>query len=217
MPAELRRNVGRITIMALTLSVWEDSGALIGGHGTIRNEVDNLGYKASSLDETFTFADYPIRRPINDELFTVSYTKYYYFKFQGTYSNVDSIAVHFEGQVDWYSGSPNDRNIRIITKWTNVYTPPSTDLLTGVTYEPEKPALWLPKISTVGPEAATSYIDPVANTTYYTQYLVTQLYVDRGGFYDYGNLDTGLKLKLTLGEPKTGLPGFDTSLINWSP
>ena len=203
--------------MAITISVWEDSGALIGGHGTVRNEVDNIGYKASSLDETFTFADYPIRRPIGDEMFTVSYTKYYYFKLQGTYSELRSVAVQFEGQVDWNFGSPNDRNARIVTKWTNTYAPPSTDLLTGVTYEPEHPAIWVPKLSSVGPEAATGYIDPVANTTYYTQYLVTQLYLDVGSDTDYGNLGNALKLKFILNEPKTGLPGFDTSLINWSP
>lgn len=203
--------------MALNISVWEDSGALIGGHGTVRNEVDNLGFKSSSLDETFTFADYPIRRPIDDELFTVSYTKYYYFKLQGTYSELRSAAVQFEGQVDWNFGSPNDRNVRIVTKWTNVYTPPSTNLLTGVTYEPEHPAVWIPKLSTVGPEAAVSYLNPVANTTYYTQYLVTQLYLESGDADDYGNLGNTLKLKFILNEPKTGLPGFDTSLINWSP
>ena len=70
----------------ITVEVWEDSGAVSSGHGTTRAEVDNLGFKDSPLDETFTFADYPIRRPINTELFTVSYKKYYYFKFYGTYS-----------------------------------------------------------------------------------------------------------------------------------
>ena len=200
--------------MALTLSVWEDSGALIAGHGTIRNEVDNIGYKASSLDETFTFADYPIRRPINDEMFTTSFTKYYYFKFAGTYTELNSFVVHFEGNPDWALG---DANVRLLTKWTNVYAPPSTDLLNGVTYEANKPALWVPKISTVGPEAATAYQTPVANTTYYTAYLVTQLYLDTGDASDYGNLGANFKLKYTIGENKTGLPGFDGSVVNWSP
>ena len=198
--------------MALNLSVWEDSGAVVSGHGTTRIEVDNLGFKDSALDETNHFVEYPIRRPIDDELFTLSYKKYYYFKFDGTYSSVRNFAAYFEGTPEGEAD-----NVRILYKWTNTYQVPDNTLLDGIFYDPSNPPIWNPKISTVGPESATSYLTPAANTTYYTQYLVTQLYIDKSDDDDYGNINTSLRLKFLLNEPKTGLPGFDANLINWSP
>lgn len=207
--------------MALNLSVWEDSGAVIGGHGTTREEVDNIGFKDSSVPESVTFADYPIRRPTNDdhsELFRVSYKKYFYFKFAGTYTDVKNFAVFFDGDPEGIAGSSIAGNLRVIYKWTNTYEVPDNNLLSGITYDPTNAPIWVPKISSVGPEAATSYINnPTANTTYYTQYLVTQLYLDISSDDDYGNLEAAYKLKFILNEPKTGLPGFDATLINWNP
>lgn len=198
--------------MALNLSVWEDSGAVVSSHGTTRDEVDNLGFKASANAESSPFADYPIRRPIDDELFTLSYKKYYYFKFDGTYSSIRNFAAYFSG-----TSIGQAEKVRILYKWTNVYQVPDNSLLDGIFYDPSNAPIWNPKISTVGPEAATSYIDPAANTTYYTQYLVTQLYIDKSTDNDYGNLGSVFTLNFLLNEPKTGLPDFDTSLINWSP
>ena len=185
--------------MALNLSVWEDSGAIISGHGTTRDEVDNLGFKDSSLPESTTFADYPIRRPIDDELFTTSFRKYYYFKFGGTFTDVQNIAIQFLNDAEGVAGSTIAGNLRILYKWTNIYAEPTTELLDGMTYDPSNPPVWSPKISPVGPEAATSYLDPSANTTYYTQYLVTQLYLDKDiseEQHDYGNLEEAFKLKM---------------------
>ncbi len=197
--------------MALNLSVWEDSGAVVSSHGTTRDEVDNLGFKDSALSEATHFVEYPIRRPIDDEIFTLSYKKYYYFKFAGTYSSVRNFTAYL-------SGNPvgDASKVRVLYKWTNVYEVPDNNLLDGVFYDPTNTPFWNPKISTVGPEAATSYITPAANATYYTQYLVTQLYVEKSDDVDYGNIGS-LELKFLLNEPKTGLPGFDTNLINWSP
>ena len=150
-------------------------------------------------------------------MFTTSYKKYYYFKFEGTYAEVQNIAIQFENDPEGIAGSTIAGNLRILYKWTNTYAVPTTDLLDGITYDPTDPPVWQPKLSAVGPEVATSYIDPAANTTYYTPYLVTQLYLDKSTDNDYGNLEAAFKLKMLLNEPKTGLPGFDTDAINWSP
>lgn len=203
--------------MALTVELWEDSGTLSVGRGTIIQEVDNLGFKNSSLDETTTFADFPIRRPINTELFTTSYKKYYHFKFYGTYTNLRNVSVLFEGDPEGSAGTELAGKVRILYKWSNVYATPDTTLLDGITYDPTNPPIWTPKLSTTGPNAATSYIDPVANTTYYTQFLITQLYIDKSSGSDFGNLKTSFKLKLVINELKSGLPGFDTDFINWNP
>ena len=203
--------------MALNLSVWEDSGAVVAGHGTTRIEVDNLGFKDSPVDETNTFADYPIRRPIDDELYTLSYKKYYYFKFDGTYSSVSSFTAYLDGDPEGVAGSGIASKIRILYKWTNVYAVPDNTLLDGIFYDPANPPIWNPKLSTVGPEVATSYVTPAPNTTYYTAYLVTQLYIDKSTSNDYGNLEEAFVLNFKIEEPKSGLPDFDTGLINWSP
>lgn len=197
--------------MAITTSIWEDSGPLTAGHGTIRQEVDNLGWKASDLDETYPFADYPNGRPINSELYTLSFKKYYYFKFQGTYDDVTNVRMSLTGAVDGQA-----EKVRILYKWTDVYATPDNNLLAGITYDPSNPSIWTPKLSNVGPELATSYVlSPSPNTTYYSAYLVTQLYMDKSVASDYGNLGTSFKLNMTINEKKTGLPGFDSSLINW--
>lgn len=202
--------------MAITIEVWEDSGPVISGHGTIRQEVDNLGFKESGLDESFVFVDYPVGRPISPETFTLSFKKYYYIKFYGTYSEIIDYALTFVGSPEG-TGSGTADNLHIIYNMTNVYAEPDNTLLVGTDYDPNNPPVIVPNLSTVGPENATGPITPVANTTYYTAYLVTQLYLDLSVDTDYGNLQDTFKLKFYLNEKKSGLPGYDLDLINWNP
>lgn len=204
--------------MAINLSVWEDSGPVSAGHGTIRQEVDNLGFKESGLDESFLFPDNPIGRPLGSEVFTTSFKKYYYFKFDGTYTNIQNIAVKLDGDpAGSGSGSGEASKVRIIYKWTNVYQEPDSDLLDGISYDPSSTPIWRPMVSTVGPEAAITHVDTFTpNQTYYTAYLQVQLYVDKSDNLDYGNLSP-IKLQFIINEEKTGLPGFDADAINWSP
>ena len=207
--------------MAISISVWEDSG-IIGSPGSgpsVRHEVDNLGFKDSGLDETFTFADYPIGRDANGSplLNTYSYKKYYYFKFSGTYTDITSMFIAFEGDPEGVAGSTIADNVHIVYKMTNVYEVPDNVELVGTIYDPLNPPEIVPNLSTVGPENATSVIPPVANTTYYTNYIVAQLVIEPSSNVDFGNLDEAFNLKFSLNESKTGLPGFDEDTINWSP
>lgn len=200
--------------MPLTIELWEDSGILAAGRGTVIQEVDNLGWKNSDLDETFKFSDYPIGRPyLPGNTLTTSYKKYYYYKIYGTYSNADQPEIKF-------SIDPNGQatKLSVIYKWSNVYATPDTSLLSGTTIDPNKLPVWKPLLSTTGPNGTMSEITSlINNTTYFTPYLITQLATFPSDENDYGNLNELFELQLDLNENKTGLPGYDPALVNWSP
>jgi len=208
--------------MALTIELWEDSGAATGSpqRGTTIQEVDNLGWKDSSLDETYPFADYPIGRPYGSTLYSTSYKKYYFYKIYGTYTETDPPTIKFDG-TPIGDGSPigEAENLVMTYKWSNVYETPNKTLLSGIIYDPTIPPIWTPLLSITGPNASdfTEVTSLVNDTTYYTPYLVTQLIIYPSTEDDYGNLHASFSLQFDLNEKKTGLPGFDATLINWSP
>lgn len=208
--------------MALApLEIWEDSGPVLSGHGTTRQEVDNIGWKDSGLDESFQFVDYPVGRPYTpNKLFSLSYKKYNYLKIQGTYSSIADVQVQFVGNpTDNNSGSGTGKasGVRVYYKWQSVYEEPDNLFLGGSWFDPYDPPTWQPLLSTVGPEGAASYFtDLVDNTTYYTQYLVTQLYVTNGAWDDLGNLSPDFSLYATAEETYTAqYREYDHTLVNW--
>lgn len=207
--------------MALALEVWEDSG-IIGSPGSgpsVRHEVDNLGFKNSPLDETYSFANYPIGRPVGGSPAerSYSYKKYYYFKFSGTYASnsLNSVVISLDGSPETTGGSPliTDgsgvaNNVSIVYAMTNVYEEPDNLPLVGTTYDYTLPPLIVPNLSTTDPRNATSIINPVTDTTYYTNYIVMQLVVEPSGGSDYGNLNSELELRFAVNERKSGLSKF---------
>lgn len=215
--------------MALTTQIWEDSGPLTGSPlaPTTRHEVSNIGFKNSGLDETFPFIDYPIGRPYlggSPTPYVCSYTKYNYFKIFGTYSKVINLSVSFAPASIWTPTSNVAKNIRIYYKWTNVYEEPTNVLMTGGTYfDPyisSPPSLGIPNLSTTDPRDATLQIPVLTNNqTYYTAYLVLQLYVEAdplNSYTNYGNLKSDFALNINYTERKTGLPGYAPDNVNWS-
>ena len=146
-----------------------------------------------------------------------SYKKYYFYKIYGTYVEALPPTIKFEGRADAVPPGGVETS-QVVYQWTNVYTTPDTNLLSGTTYDPNIPPTWVPLLSTTGPNGVMSEVTSlINNTTYYTPYLVTQLMLFPSSRFDYGNLDASFSLQLDLNEKKTGLPGFDESLINWSP
>ena len=204
--------------MALTIELWEDSGTEVTGRGTIQQEVDNIGWKSSSFDETFPPVDYPIRRPLDNDFVTASYQKFNYFKIYGSYDYAHELEIQFEGEIAGNGGGSGvAKNVHLLYNWTNVYTTPTNTLMAGSTYNPSLPPVWRPQLSTTGPNGTMSPIQVFApDTTYYTMYLVTQLVVYPGEWDDYGNLNGDFKFKLQLKERKSGLPDYDPDLVNWS-
>lgn len=210
--------------MAITLDIWEDSGAVVDGHGTTRVSVNNIGWKASTFPESVFYELYPLYRPQEDqgELHYTSYHKYNYLKISGTYPNATRVRARFEGLVNGTPGGdpqippPGQEEeeewtptywgadkLRVYYRTTNIYAEPTRDLLSG-TYLVPGDLIWF-NLSTVGPELATSPVILLnTDTTYWTNYLVTQLYVEPGSWLDYGNIGM-LQLSFRLDEYETAL------------
>ena len=71
--------------MAITMTIFEDSGPLLAGKGTNHTAVTNIGWKSNGLDETDPYIYGPLIRPEGDTPFTYSFKKYNFLKIEGTY------------------------------------------------------------------------------------------------------------------------------------
>lgn len=198
--------------MAMICEMYQDTGPVVAGHGTTRISVDNIGWKSSGLDETHSFVYYPIRRPTVSG-YTYSFTQYNYVKISGTYAAGRAPRFVIQGNI---TGPDAVNRIKLYYKLTSVYAEPSNIQESGMTEAVFIPyadgvqikniQLVLPaRLSTSGPESANSYVHPlVQDTTYYTEYLVTQLQVDTpSAYYQYGNLGD-LRINFHVDEYETG-------------
>lgn len=189
--------------MAWTIELWEDHGAPTGSPsvGTTRQEVDNIGWRNSFTDETSAFADSPVQRPYGSLLYGLSYTKYNYFKVvQGGTGYVNNIRVTFTGTMTGAgAGSGIASGVRLYYKWATSYQAPTNNFMGGSYFNPGDTAIWNPLISATGPETAVNVSGSETNT-FYTQYLVTQLYVEPSTWDDFGNLNPDFKISLTFDE-----------------
>lgn len=191
--------------MTITVQLYQDSGAVVSSHGTTRISVTNVGWKNSGTDETNSFVFYPIQRPTAVP-FAYSYMSYNYLKISGTYPQGSRLRMQISGSV---TGSPpvgyqGTTKSKLYYKLTNTYAVPSNAFDGSMIYLPEGVTQELyPRVSTTGPEAATGYLKYLAtDTTYYSEYLVTQLFVEQGLDTEYGNIGQ-LKIKLFLDEYET--------------
>jgi hypothetical protein len=178
--------------MALAVEIWEKSGA--GGTSELATNVNFKNY--SGVDSLYKYYQYPVRRPTGDTLYNVSYQQVIYGKFSGTYA--------YAKRPRWSLGSGILANKgRIYYALSNTY-PGATPLLRSDLTLVTQPYLF-PNISSTSPEAATSYIQTLSgNTTYYTQYLILQLYINQDTFV--GNMpddDVGFACKLEVDEFET--------------
>lgn len=175
--------------MAITIELWEDTGAVTGGHGTTRQAVTSIGYKDSNLDETFAWVYYPIQRPASG--YNYSYTKYNYLKISGTYPGANRFRMTLYGNVEG-SSQPHQNTTNEVSlqyQMTNTYALPVAGDMAGTVWDFGNPIEIYPKLSTVGPEAATSVPQYMTqNTTYYTEYFKTQLRVHPDDWNKYGNI-----------------------------
>ena len=177
--------------MALSVEIYEDSGAVLSGHGTTRIITDNIGWKSSGLDETNSFAYYPLRRP-EGVPFTYSFKKYNYFKISGTHAAACRPVIIVQGGYNMATA------LKLYYKLSNTYEEPTNAFDGDLIYVNSSTLMLYPKLSTVGPEdTGASYVQYLTSgTTYYTQYLVTQLFVQGGGSYqNLPDLKIGLYLQ----------------------
>ena len=176
--------------MAITVQLYEDSGAVISAHGTTRNVVNNIGWKSSPLDETNLFTFYPIIRPTTDP-FAYSYTKYNYFKISGTYTKATRPYIIIKSSLA-------SNNIKLFYKLTSTYAASTNSWIGDLIYVEDGELHIYPKLSTIGPEDnanTSSYVQYLAaNTTYYTQYIQTQLLVTPDSYQNISPPMIGLYL-----------------------
>jgi hypothetical protein len=190
--------------MTIEVELYEDTGAVLSGHGTTRIAVDNIGWKDSPLDETNSFVYYPINRDTTN--FGYSHAKYNYMKISGTYAAGSRPRIQISGSVIGAppSGYTGTNAVRLYYKLTNVYSTQDPNMDGTLIYLPPGTTHTLyPAMSTVGPEAATTYPKHLTgNTTYYSQYIVTQLYVEPGAASKIGNIGE-IVLKFYMDEYET--------------
>lgn len=176
--------------MTMLVELYEDSGTAVAGRGTTRIAVENIGWKSSGLDESNSYIYHPITRSETDVVW--SYTKYNFMKISGTYAAGARPRIQISGNVAGAApeGYDSTTKVKLYYKLTNEYETPSNAMDGSLIYVPPGGITVYPKLSTVGPEDASStYVHHLAgNTTYFSQYLVTQLLVEPGTAFDYGNL-----------------------------
>jgi hypothetical protein len=173
--------------MTITAEIWEDSGAVLAGHGTTRISVNNIGWNYVGTPETTDYAYNPI--PRSEFSTRLSYTKWNYLKISGTYPTGSRMRLKITGDPNGAPPVGYDGTTGITLKYaiTSTYTFPTNAAYPGMTtYVPGEiilPIQW----NAIGPES-TPLAGPhmTTNTTYYSQYLVTQIEVAAGT--DYGNI-----------------------------
>ena len=182
--------------MAITMTIFEDSGPLLAGKGTNRTAVNNIGWKSDGTDENGNhYAFSPIRRPyqIGEDLFALSYKKYHHASIVGPYPKASRVRIKLINEVTGlpFEGydtestlaedvDPNSQ-VRLFYKLTNIYEQPNNVWDGGMHYLENGTTILYPSLSLTGPEGVQSYPQYLeTNTTYYTQYLVTQLAVPVG-------------------------------------
>lgn len=179
--------------MAITIQLYQDTGAVVSGHGTTRIPVTNIGWKSNGTDETNSYVFYPINRPEDVATpFGYSFKQYHYIKISGAYPAGSRLRFNISGGVNATrpAGYEGSGSARLFYKLTNTYQVPDDTFDGSMIFLPSGTTQMIyPTVSTTGPEAATSYIKHLAqDTTYYTQYLVTQLFVDQGLETEFGNI-----------------------------
>lgn len=216
--------------MAITVEVKEDSGAVVSGHGTTRISVNNIGWKNSGLDETHSYPYYPIQRPETFGL-QPSFKKYNYLKISGTYASgtrpkiiitngilsgdisrtntsapttdTPLTGITQTTQIETPTTYQTTNKVRLYYKLSSTYEVPDGNFDGDMIYVPPGGLTIYPRISTTGPESANTWIQRMsANTTYYTEYLITQLYVEPGAWDEYGNIGN-VEIKFTFDEYET--------------
>lgn len=165
--------------MSITVELWEDSGPLVGGVPSSRELIANVNWK-NAVGQAPDYFSYPIRQTVGG--LNYSYPKFIYAKIYGTYATVKRLRWRLK-----YLPS-TDNSVIMLWGQTNVYTQPAHTWTSGSPWVANGDRSCM--LSLTGPQGANILPTTLTpNTTYYTDYLVTQLLVRAPG-------DTSLPLPL---------------------
>lgn len=179
--------------MAITVSLYEESGNLVGGRGSTIIEANNIGWKASGSSEDNEYVYAPISRPEGSAVFAHSYKKVNFLKIEGTYGIATRVRIKISGDIlntAPEAGLAITNKVRLFYKLTSTYEEPTNQFSGDLMYiAPGESIVLYPALSLTAPNNADLYPQHLASdTTYYSQYLVTQLFVEKGAITDFGNI-----------------------------
>lgn len=214
--------------MAITVSLYEESGAPVSGRGSTIIETNNIGWKSSGSDETNEYVYNPISRPTGNTPFAYSFKKINFIKIEGTWGLATRVRFKISGDLlnkAAEEGLAFTNKVRLFYKITNVYEAPSNAFAGDMMYiAPGETITLYPALSLEGPNTADQYLQHIVDSrdvvtyvprvdefgapvidpgtglqyidtvhtdtpnVYYSQYLVTQLFVEQGEDTDFGNL-----------------------------
>ena len=156
--------------MAITIELYERTGT---AGSFIDEKVTNMNWKRRSLvDSLHKYYYYPVRIPFGDELTSHSVPKYIFAKITGSYSKAMRVRWKISGQAD--------DGTRVLVGQTNTFATPTTLMRGDLTTLPVNgtPMYYIPRLSTTSPTTGMHLSTLQANTTYYTDFLVTQFFMD---------------------------------------
>ena len=165
--------------MSLAITIYERTGSPGSNEEVFSSNWKNQG---TYPDSTHKYYYYPIRRPDDPDWVKHSATKYIYARINGTYTQAK--------RVRWkITGLGMTDGVRLYLGQTSTYAVPTTDFDGTLVYGNTDPLYIYPNLSTSGPTTATTRLNTLAtDTTYYTDFLITQMWVDDTSAY-VGNSD----------------------------
>lgn len=155
--------------MAITIQIYERTGPSGSPTDTL---VTNMNWKSQSLnDDLYKYYYFPVRIPTST-LANYSVPKYLYARISGSYASAK--------RVRWKLVGPRDPGGRILFGTSDSYATPTPTIAGNLTtLGNDIESIIVPKLSTVGPTSGLSSLSELAtNTTYYTNFLVTQFMLD---------------------------------------
>lgn len=163
--------------MSVNVQIFEETGAIAGGRGSVVTEITNLNWKKTS-DPTAVYYLNPVRRPTYHTDETFSYQRYIFFKVSGTYQYLKNFRILVTP-----TAAPQADLCQLFYKMTDTYAVPTNtfdgSMLFGI--EDDGTLQLNPMISTNSPNLAVSRPKIMGpNQTFYTNYLVTQMRVKYG-------------------------------------
>lgn len=158
--------------MAITIQIYERTGTA----GSFEDElVTNMNWKSASLNDSLhKYYYYPVRLPQGSQHTNQSVTKYIYAKITGSYS--------LAKRVRWVIKGVADEHSRVLIGTADTFATPTASINGKLTTLPQdgKQVVLIPKLSTVSPTSGLALMPSLtSNTTYYTNFLVSQFILDK--------------------------------------
>lgn len=185
--------------MSIDVEIYQDSGPLLNGRGTTTSLINNIGWKTSASGELVgSYTQDTIVRPQTSDIpFTHCYDYYTFFKISGIYVKASRPRIAITGSI---VGSPptgyvgNPTGVRLFYRLAESYGTPTNTHDGDLVYYNNNNMVLYPKLSLTSPVSGLTrpqYLN--ANTTYYTQFLHTKVYVEYGtmaaGWGNIGELE----------------------------